>query len=107
MTRQQAINKQITEIMNGFDFETCYKIFQQNDWTYAGIYQISIDDLKECAKRLLYSVSKNDAQGMYYNASGRFRAEIYNHNNQVSMELLFTPKTWESEPIKHFPQSSD
>ena len=52
MNRNQAINEQINEIMDYFDFDRCQKIYAAIGWTCRG-EAVTIDMLKLTARELL------------------------------------------------------
>lgn len=96
MTRQEAIDKQIEEIMDEFDFGLAYKIFVENGWTYHCKDIPTLGDLRRTARDLLRYVASKPDDGYTFSETGRFAAYCLEDTKQkwIRMSLMFTPVSW-------------
>jgi len=70
MTKQEAIQEQIDDIMDSFDFSRVVKMMQATNWTWAGVAGIPEErDLRRGARERLHDAVKHGES-----VSGGFRA---------------------------------
>jgi hypothetical protein len=75
MTRLEAINEQIDEIMDTFNFEKVKKTMEMLEWAWSSSYGIPDEyDIKKTARRLLKQLIDFEDGGV--TSIGGFRAEL-------------------------------
>jgi hypothetical protein len=95
MTRQQAIETQIEEIMDEFDFGLCHKAFVDNRWTYSRDTEPpSLGELRKTARRLLRDCARTPGGNTLL--SGRFEARTIEDTEEkwLRMSLTFVYEFW-------------
>jgi len=84
MTKQEAIQEQIDEIMDSFDFQKVHKIMEFLNWEwYEGVPDIY--SLRTAARKHL----KQAAEVKGASGSGGFTANYIEHKSWVRLELYF------------------
>ena len=85
MTKQEAIQEQIDEIMDSFEFEKAHKIMEAMNWEW---YEQGIPDIyllrTEARKQLKNSVKVNGVSG-----SGGLTAHYTEGKSWVKLDLYF------------------
>ena len=95
MTRQEAIERQIEEIMDEFDFGLVHKAFVDNSWTYRmDDDPPSLGELRRTARKLLRDCARTPGGNTLL--SGRFEARIIEDTEEkwLRMSLTFVYEFW-------------
>jgi len=85
MTKQEAIQEQIDEIMDSFDFEKVNKIMEAIDWEWNEEGVPDIYSLRTAARKHL----KEAAEFKGASSSGGFTANYTESKSWVRLELYF------------------
>jgi hypothetical protein len=89
MTRQQAIETQIEEIMDEFDFGLCHKAFVDNRWTYRMDDEPpSLGELRRTARQLLRDCARTPGGNTLL--SGRFEARTIEDTEEKWLRMSLT-----------------
>jgi hypothetical protein len=97
MTREQAIQQQVDEIMDEFDFHNVQRMFVHNGWTYhMEDKPPSVGELRRHARKLLSSVCEKPRDGCYTTGSGRFSVSLVEDTQEkwIRLALMFTPEEY-------------
>jgi hypothetical protein len=85
MTKQEAIQEQIDEIMDSFDFETVNKIMEALNWEWNDEGVPDVYSLRTSARKHL----KTAAEIKGASSSGGFTANYTESKSWVRLELYF------------------
>ena len=97
MTREQAIQQQVDEIMDEFDFHEVQRMFEQHGWTYGDEDEPSTaGELRRHARKLLLLAGEKPRDGCYTTGSGRFYVSLVENTQEkwVRLSLMFTPEEY-------------
>jgi hypothetical protein len=97
MTREQAIQQQIDEIMDEFDFHEVQRMFVNNGWTYhCEDEPPSVGELRRTARGLLSFAYEKPRDGCYTTRSGRFSVSLVENTQEkwIRLALMFTPEEY-------------
>jgi len=97
MTRGQAIQQQVDEIMDEFDFHEVQRMFAQHGWTYhCEDEPPTAGELRRHARKLLLDVSEKPKDGCYFYGSGRFNVNSIENTQEkwIRLSLMFTPEEY-------------
>lgn len=106
-TPQTKREKMIEDVINNFNFESCHRVMQSLNWTWAGIGIPTVEDLKNSARNrinnaiegLLDKENRLSSRDYYYSSSGGLKATAhknrYGHLSYIMLEFVLTD--WESD----------
>jgi hypothetical protein len=106
MTRHQAIEEQIENIMDEFDFGPVHNIFEQNGWSYHDSDGVpTLGQLRKTARQVLRDASRRPHDGVTIAGHGRFTAVMTEDPSAgwLRLDLMFTPNCWNNEPTDYTP----
>lgn len=95
------MNKQITKILDNFNFQAVHDHMVTVDWNWGGFngdgYVPTIDELMKTATRLLTSVHESDLMNSSH-ACGGFHAHkwTFDPDKSPTLELLFVVENWDA-----------
>lgn len=101
MSQTQSLYRQECKIMENFNFEKVHKVMQSLDWTWRG-QQVTIDDLKICAEKLINDVKRDIEAGTDHEwlsrSTGGFVASAHLIKGDWRLRLEFVVAQWEGSP---------
>ena len=106
MTRHQAIEEQIEQIMDEFDFGPVHNIFEQNGWSYYDSDGVpTLGQLRKTARQVLRDAARRSRNGVTIAGNGRFTAVMTEDPSAgwLRLDLMFTPNAWNNEPTDYTP----
>lgn len=91
-------NKQVEELLDEFDFGKVKKVMDFLEWTYFDTKdtEVSIEELRRCARYLLECAVKAPDSDEYYTSTGGFEVtrNMYSGDTQKYLSLKFIVTEW-------------
>jgi hypothetical protein len=91
-------NKQVEDLLDEFDFSKVKKVMDFLEWTYhdTNDTEVSIGEIRRCARYLLECAVKAPASPTYYTSSGGFDVtrHMYPGDTEMYLDLKFVVAEW-------------